>query len=323
MNSPSSDSDSYQYSELLADVSRSFYLSMRFLPAPMREPVSLAYLLARATDTVADAAAVWEESRLQTLDLLHDRICGETDTGEAIDFYLFQNALSHQGEVQLLAEIDQVLAACRKLDEGNRTLIAGVLDTIITGQKWDIKNFRTIDGKLHCCRDSEELLQYTYRVAGCVGEFWTEVGFQNMGEKFARSSDRESMLISGRKLGQGLQLINILRDLHEDIPQGRCYLPADELQQRGWEENAPLKFQTIKPVADKWIAICREFLEEGGDYVRKVRSPRARFATYLPQLLAEATADRLEQIGMATAMRHKIKISRSKVWACALRAVFG
>src|SRR5207248_2508774 len=34
--------------------SRSFYLSLRFLPKALRDPLSLAYLLARATDTIAD-----------------------------------------------------------------------------------------------------------------------------------------------------------------------------------------------------------------------------------------------------------------------------
>ena len=40
--------------DLLRGVSRSFYLSLRILPAALREPIGLAYLLARAADTVAD-----------------------------------------------------------------------------------------------------------------------------------------------------------------------------------------------------------------------------------------------------------------------------
>ena len=40
--------------EVLRSVSRSFYLSLRVLPKPLRDPLSLAYLLARATDTIAD-----------------------------------------------------------------------------------------------------------------------------------------------------------------------------------------------------------------------------------------------------------------------------
>ena len=40
---------------VLKEVSRSFYLSLRFLPGGFRAPVSLGYLLARASDTIADA----------------------------------------------------------------------------------------------------------------------------------------------------------------------------------------------------------------------------------------------------------------------------
>ena len=39
------------------------------------------------------------------------------------------------------------------------------------------------------------------------------------------------MLALGRRFGQGLQMVNILRDLPDDLAQGRCYLPADLLAQ--------------------------------------------------------------------------------------------
>ena len=40
--------------DVLKGVSRSFYLTIRVLPKALREPVGLAYLLARAGDTIAD-----------------------------------------------------------------------------------------------------------------------------------------------------------------------------------------------------------------------------------------------------------------------------
>ena len=44
--------------KLLAGVSRSFYLTLKALPEGLREPLSVAYLLARAADTIADTAEV-------------------------------------------------------------------------------------------------------------------------------------------------------------------------------------------------------------------------------------------------------------------------
>src|SRR5881394_1712783 len=61
---------------ILRSVSRSFYLSIRFLPAPLREPVALAYLLARATETVADTPRISRTLRAETLKLLCDGIRG-------------------------------------------------------------------------------------------------------------------------------------------------------------------------------------------------------------------------------------------------------
>src|ERR1700751_775142 len=62
--------------KLLRSVSRSFYLSIRFLPAQLREPVALAYLLARATDTVADTAQISASVRMEALKVLSNGIQG-------------------------------------------------------------------------------------------------------------------------------------------------------------------------------------------------------------------------------------------------------
>jgi farnesyl-diphosphate farnesyltransferase len=67
---------------ILRSVSRSFYLSIRILPARLREPVSLGYLLARTTDTLADTAQVPTELRMQTLEKLSRVNQGETDSSD-------------------------------------------------------------------------------------------------------------------------------------------------------------------------------------------------------------------------------------------------
>ena len=44
--------------DLLRATSRSFYLTLRVLPGGVRPQISLAYLLARTSDTIADAQAI-------------------------------------------------------------------------------------------------------------------------------------------------------------------------------------------------------------------------------------------------------------------------
>src|SRR5438445_13577408 len=68
---------------ILASVSRSFYLSIRLLPKKLRDPVSLGYLLARASDTIADTAEAPIALRTEKLQLLTRGIQGEA-LGDAI-----------------------------------------------------------------------------------------------------------------------------------------------------------------------------------------------------------------------------------------------
>src|SRR5437667_71593 len=83
---------------LLRSVSRSFYLSIRFLPALLREPIALAYLLARTSDTVADTSQIPVTVRIETLKLLSDAI---------------QGAASRDIVADLTASIVQCLTRCR------------------------------------------------------------------------------------------------------------------------------------------------------------------------------------------------------------------
>src|SRR6266487_6517017 len=65
--------------ELLKPFSRSFYISIRLLPRALREPVALAYLLARTSDTIADSSAVDVEKRIELLDRLAAGIAGKDE----------------------------------------------------------------------------------------------------------------------------------------------------------------------------------------------------------------------------------------------------
>ena len=64
--------------DLLRATSRSFYLTLRVLPAPIRGQIGLAYLLARTTDTVADTELLPVEQRLTALQKLRQRILGQS-----------------------------------------------------------------------------------------------------------------------------------------------------------------------------------------------------------------------------------------------------
>lgn len=304
--------------ELLRSVSRSFYLSMRFLPPAMREPVSLGYLLARLTDTIADAPGIAEEARKEALETIRVSI---RDRSESIPdgWFDLPHSHAHSGEKKLLSSAGELLRQLQQIDPANRGHLEEVILTIIHGQGRDLEAFS--GSSPAGCPTGEDLLRYTYWVAGCVGEFWTKVGFTTLGSEFADPGEAPDLLVRGRKLGQALQLINILRDLHEDLPAGRCYLPLDELRETGWDGESPLEANQVKPVFDRWLSLCESFLDHTGDYVGPIRNFRVRFCTRLPMLLASKTAVRLREAGIERVMREKIKVSRTEVWQAMARSV--
>ena len=101
-----------------------------------------------------------------------------------------------------------------------------MLEKITRGQALDLQRFVQA-AEVRALNTANDLDEYTYLVAGCVGEFWTRLCFRHV-RKFARLSEEE-MLDHGRRYGMGLQLINILRDAGADLRHGRCYFPEEEL----------------------------------------------------------------------------------------------
>ena len=71
--------------------------------------------------------------------------------------------------------------------------------------------------------DLEALRVYTYRAAGVVGRWLTEL----------HGVKDSWMLERATGLGEAMQLTNILRDVGEDLERGRMYLPTTELVRVG------------------------------------------------------------------------------------------
>ncbi|MCF6310947.1 MAG: squalene/phytoene synthase family protein [Verrucomicrobiales bacterium] len=310
--------------DLLRGVSRSFYLSMKVLPLEMREPVSLAYLLARATDTIADTADASDELRLQLLQAIRKRIFEKGKEKKSFydslktDFIAQQ---SHPGEKLLLQRLGECYQWLDGMERADQFFITTVLGHITNGQIWDLERFAaTPQVALSFVENADELKQYTYWVAGSVGEFWTDVGFANGGRHF---SDEESVKMKqlGREFGQGLQLVNVLRDFGEDLDHGRCYLPKDQLIAAGWDGTGKPSQKAVTEVRAQWLQQCRAWLQSGRDYAKRVKSRRVRYATILPCLIAEKTLDALERAG-ESALQQKVKIPRWQVRMLMVKALF-
>ena len=294
--------------ELLKSVSRSFYISIRLLPKALREPVGLGYLLARTSDTIADGRAVDVEKRIELLDRFARAIAGKE---QAMGNHLapLRGSLGMtDGESALLGSTDEILQSLQSLSAEDKRDVRELLTVITRGQRQDLTRWQ---GQLTALANAEELREYTYLVAGCVGEFWTRVCFRKVQSFTARIE--ADMLELGRKYGRGLQLVNILRDAGSDLRAGRCYFPEDELCDVGLAPadllNAPTAFL---PIYQRWIAEARAGLDAGLEYSIAINPPRVRVATVLPAMIGVRTLELIEQSGLE-ALRTRIKVSRGEV----------
>lgn len=302
---------------LLRDVSRSFYLTLRVLPSRVRAPIGLAYLLARATDTLADASSVPVPVRRAALESLRNRILDENAPNPTWTDFDTDTPEVTEGERVLLKRIPEALALLDRSPAWEKACIRDVLETIAGGQILDLDRFGGMSpGQgVEALPDAAALDDYTYRVAGCVGEFWTRICRTRLFPSAAL--DDEALLAEGIRFGKGLQLVNILRDLPKDLQAGRCYLPLDELRREGLSPVDlldPAQEARLRPVYDRWLQRAESHLVAGWSYVSSIPRGqiRVRLACAWPILIGIQTLIRLRHPGVLDA-RHRVKISRSEV----------
>lgn len=279
---------------LLREVSRSFYLTITWLPREMRQGVAVAYLLARATDSVADASAAPLSRRVAVLQQMAAAIAGEAVDAGAM-MHTLRNELQPEkaSEAALLERFDEALAAAQALPDRQLSLVRQVLCTIVQGQLWDLSFFEEHAQVL----SDEQTRLYTYRVAGCVGRFWTQLGICTLGEHFCPGAPSlPEMEEAAVRYGCGLQLVNILRDREEDAGKGRSYLCSEP---------------------SVWLDRAERYLNDGLEYSRRLGKFRLRFASMLPALLGLKTLAALRRAKPGK----RVKISRCAVYASMLRAL--
>ena len=167
----------YLTGALLKGVSRSFYLSLAVLPREIRPTVGLAYLFARAADTIADTRLLPRSQRLLHLAAFREELeAPGPGRLEALLIAATRPGPALEAERTLLERLPDCFAAYRALPRADGDRVRRVLSTIVEGMREDLTRFPGEDeGGLAALETREELDRYTYLVAGCVGEFWTEI----------------------------------------------------------------------------------------------------------------------------------------------------
>ena len=272
-----------QVQALLRDHARTFALTLWLLPGALREPLGVAYLLARASDTVADAGNLPRGERLQILGELEAAL--RADNPLVWKAKIPSRALSCR-ENELIAAVPRLLGRLEMLSD--REELLRLWSTILRGQIFDLRRFTPGSDPL----SRNELERYCHFVAGSVGESWTRLIGRHVSGVLMRPVGE--MIPLGASYGKGLQLLNILRDREFDRDIGRIYAREEDLMEL--------------------LKLAVEWLGEGEKYLEHLRPGRVLHATSLPLDLALRTLEEIRRSPDAT----RIKVSRRMVYSMLL-----
>lgn len=309
---------------LLKRGSRSFYLTIAVLPGGLRGPVGLAYLLARAADTIADTRLLPPADRLRCLGILR----GALDVPHTPALAEVAGRVARSQRVAWEQELVAALPDCHALlwreAPEDRERIRGLLHLLIQGMQQELTRFPAEDaGKLEALDSREELLRHTYYAAGCVGEFWT--GMTVAHRPALAGWNLQKMARLGMRFGQGLQLVNVLRDVAADLRLGRCYLPRPELARLGLAPQQlldPAVRPRLAPLIDELVQAALDCFADGWTYTLAIprRELRLRLACAWPLLIGLATLDRVRRSPRLLDPTAAVKIRRNEVYAILARS---
>lgn len=266
--------------DLLESTSRTFALAIPLLPGPLDRSVTVSYLLFRIADTFEDATVLWtRERRLAALDDFEQLLASpQVERADALAAaWLESPPTAHQGYLDLLRNTPLVIADLMRMPPAVSEVMARHTCRTANGMAGFVRRSAEV-GEIEL-GDLDDLKKYCYTVAGIVGELLTDLFLLELP---ALEDAAGALRERAPAFGEGLQLVNILKDSAEDRREGRVFLP--ETVDRG-------------DVFD----LARADLERAAEYCRLLQSkgaPRGVTAfTASPVALARAALDRIEEAG--------------------------
>lgn len=263
--------------DLLTRTSRTFALAIPLLPARLRLQVSVAYLLLRVADTIEDAAHLSRAEKLVSLTKLEELLCHGVPDSLCVSDWVPRPPCDDQDCLELLDELPLVMATVNSMPTQARQTIVESICTSIRGMRHFLKAQATArDFEL---QNIDELRDYCYYVAGIVGEMLTRLFIIDVDR--LGGVDRE-LSRRAKWFGEGLQLVNILKDSNDDEMEGRRFVPKSVRRSAVFE-------------------LARQDLEHASKYVTTLRQADAPSGivafTELPLQLAWLTLECVEQGG--------------------------
>ena len=257
-------------SRALAQVSRTFALTIPLLPRQIRHAIGNAYLLCRIADTIEDEPTLNDVHKRNFLSRFTEVVHGESETDSfARDLAKLLSEATDKGEQDLVLNTGAVIDFHEKLPTGQRKPIERCVETMCKGMAEFVGTGST------GLSNMKQVERYCYYVAGVVGEMITDV-LCDYSRGIETNKDELSKL--SVRFGRGLQLVNILKDHREDRIRGVSWLPRrireareNGLDRKG-ETNVVTRIIHVLHVAQRDLDAALRYVQLIPVHERGVRS---------------------------------------------------
>ena len=280
-------------------VARSFSLAARLLPNQIRNDVELLYLVLRTLDDLVDVDV---RAGGSTRDAAERRIA-------AIEAWASGKGIG--ATAANAPEVSRELLILDDLARRHPDLPRDAVHDFLAGMRCDLAG--------PSIGTDEEAAYYCYQVAGTVGRLMASM--LGVTPSHEREADR-----AARALGAAMQRTNILRDIDEDLANGRVYLSAASLRAHNINPAAASGSTSLRD-ADRGELLRDEIARADTEYDEGLNG--IRYLTHggrsirAAALLYREILRQIEREGYGARRPHRPVVGRARKAALLARAAIG
>ena len=309
----------YAYCETVCrNASTTFYSSFSALQPDKRRAVHAVYALCRWVDDIVDGdeePTILETQELRQATNERQQIVDEIHAGTSPSLTPDEHRRRMMALVDIRLKLQ--LASEQNITENHHPIFIALQD-VFERYPIELNDFETViegmEDDLYPVRNQtwDELRSYCYKVASAVGLILIEIyGYE----------DRAARL-HAIDLGIQMQLINVLRDINEDMERGRIYLPLDILDSHNITNDMLRSGDVANTLA--WKGFMVEYLE----VIKRHQSSADQLFGYLdgrarvqPEIMADAYTSILNEIvrRAGDVFSHPVRLSKLRKVMLGLR----
>ncbi len=280
-------------------VARSFSLAARLLPNQIRNDVELLYLVLRTLDDLVDVDV---RAGGSTRDAAERRIA-------AIEAWASGEGIG--ATAANAPEVSRELLILDDLARRHPDLPRDAVHDFLAGMRADLAGPQI--------ETDQDAAHYCYQVAGTVGRLMASM--LGVAPSHEREADR-----AARALGSAMQRTNILRDIDEDLANGRVYLSAASLRAHNIDPAAASGSTSLRD-ADRGELLRDEIARADAEYDEGLNG--IRYLTHggrsirAAALLYREILRQIERDGYGARRPHRPVVGRARKAALLARAAIG